>query len=51
MSEKEVKMVNSHALYALAHPVYDPARQITAANYWAPLRHIAACLSVNIGLE
>jgi hypothetical protein len=43
--------MNSHALYALGHPVYDPERQITSGNYWEVERDVSACLTVNIGQE
>jgi hypothetical protein len=37
--------------YALAHPVFDPARQITFENSWLVEPGVSAMLSVNIGLE
>jgi len=43
--------MNQHALYALAHPTFDPETQITAGNYWIAAPGISACLTVNIGME
>jgi hypothetical protein len=43
--------VNTHALFALAHPVFNPERQIVAGHYWAEERGVSACLTVNIGME
>jgi len=37
--------------FALAHPVFDPERQIIQGHYWAPERWVTACLTVNIGME
>jgi hypothetical protein len=44
-------MPHSHAQFALAHPVFDPERQIVVGHYWAVDREISACLTVNIGME
>lgn len=41
----------SQADYALAHPVYDPERDITRGHYWLAAPRISACLTVNIGEE
>lgn len=43
--------MHSHALFALAHPVFDPERQIIAGHYWAEEHAVSACLTVNIGME
>lgn len=43
--------MNTHALFALAHPVFNPERQIVAGHYWAEERGVSACLTVNIGME
>lgn len=43
--------MNSHAQFALAHPVFDPERQIITGHYWAFERDVSACLTVNIGME
>jgi hypothetical protein len=43
--------MNSHAAYALAHPVFDPERQIVGGHYWLEDRTVSACLTVNLGLE
>jgi hypothetical protein len=37
--------------FALAHPVFDPERQIIEGHYWSPDRLVSACLTVNIGME
>jgi hypothetical protein len=41
----------SQIAYALAHPVYDPAREITVDHYWRAGLDVSACLTVNIGQE
>lgn len=43
--------MHRQAIYALAHPVFDPETQITAENFWRPQAHITAGLTVNIGME
>lgn len=42
--------MNTHATYALAHPVYDPERDITASHHWRAGR-LSFGLTVNIGME
>jgi hypothetical protein len=42
--------MNSHAAYALAHPVFNPERQITADHGWRQGR-LSFMLTVNLGLE
>jgi hypothetical protein len=42
--------VNAHAAYALAHPVFDPDRQITQAFFWRDGR-LSLGLTVNLGME
>jgi len=37
--------------FALAHPVFDPSRQIIGGHYWRHDRDTSACLTVNIGTE
>ncbi len=37
--------------FALAHPVFDPERQIIDGHYWRPAPDVSACLTVNIGME
>lgn len=37
--------------FALAHPVFDPERQIVAQHTTLVERGISACLTVNIGME
>lgn len=43
--------MNSHAAYALAHPVFDPESQIGAQFGWMVDRKVSAMLTVNIGME
>jgi hypothetical protein len=43
--------MNAHVEYALAHPVFDPERQIGARHYWFAARRVSACLTCNIGME
>jgi hypothetical protein len=42
--------LNSHIAYALAHPVFDPERQINSGHGWR-LGRISVMLTVNIGME
>jgi hypothetical protein len=42
--------MNSHAAFALAHPVFDPERQITTRHSWRQGR-LSFILTVNIGME
>ena len=44
-------MMDSHALFALAHPVYIPEQDIVVGHLWQADRDISACLTVNIGME
>jgi hypothetical protein len=44
-------MSHSQAAFALAHPVYDPERQIVAGHFWMVEPRISAGLTVNIGME
>jgi hypothetical protein len=37
--------------FALAHPVFDPERQIVPGHYWRADRDVSACLTVNLGME
>ncbi len=37
--------------FALAHPVFDPERQIVAGHHWRHERLITAGLTCNIGME
>jgi hypothetical protein len=48
--KKDYGDMHKQALYALAHPVFDPV-EITGANFWLPTPRASACLTVNIGLE
>lgn len=44
--------MHAHAIFALAHPVYDPERQIVSGHYWLERdAQASACLTVNIGQE
>ena len=43
--------MHSHALVALAHPVFDPEKQVIRDHWWQPERDVLACLTVNIGME
>jgi len=45
--------MRSQVEFALAHPVFDPERQIVPGHYWVADRAagISACLTVNIGME
>lgn len=43
--------MHAHALFALAHPVFDPETQIVAGHYWRADRDVSAGLTVNIGQE
>jgi len=46
-----MKKLDRHALFALAHPVFDPQRQIIHGHFWMPAKGITAGLTVNIGME
>lgn len=37
--------------FALAHPVFDPERQIENGHRWMAANDVSACLTVNIGME
>lgn len=43
--------MNTHAMFALAHPVYDPETQIVRGHHWVEERLVSAGLTVNIGME
>jgi hypothetical protein len=43
--------MNRHVEFALAHPVFDPDRQIVAGHFWAADRDVSAGLTCNIGME
>lgn len=43
--------MNAKALFALAHPVFDPERQIVPQHTTLIDRNISGCLTVNIGME
>ena len=41
----------THAAFALAHPVFDPFRDIRPGHAWYAERLISALLTCNIGME
>lgn len=43
--------MHKQALWALAHPVFDPVRQIVTGHFWLAERDVSAGLTVNIGME
>lgn len=43
--------MRSQIEFALAHPVFDPKRQIVRGHYWVAGDTVSACLTVNIGEE
>lgn len=43
--------MRSQIEFALAHPVFDPERQVVTGHYWVADRSVSACLTVNIGEE
>ena len=43
--------MSSKAAFALAHPVFDPERQITKGHSWWEAPLVSALLTVNIGME
>lgn len=43
--------MKSQVEFALAHPVFDPERQIIMGHYWRADKDASACLTVNIGME
>lgn len=47
-------MLHRQAAYALAHPVFDPTRDIVMSpggHRWSPAPDVTAVLTVNIGEE
>ena len=46
----EGEMMKSQVEFALAHPVFDPMRQIVRGHSWQS-GDVSACLTVNIGME
>ena len=49
--EPEGGGMRSQIEFALAHPVFDPERQIVTGHYWRAGPKESACLTVNIGME
>jgi hypothetical protein len=44
--------MRSQVEFALAHPVFDPERQIVPGHsWWIGSSSVTACLTVNIGME
>lgn len=43
--------MHQQALFALAHPVFDPETQIVAGHCWLMTTDVSAVLTVNIGME
>lgn len=43
--------MKSQIEFALAHPVFDPEKQIIDGHRWFAERLVSACLTVNIGME
>jgi hypothetical protein len=48
---KEEAIMHRQVAWALAHPVFDPERQITGGHFWQAKTRISAGLTVNIGME
>jgi hypothetical protein len=44
-------VMHKQATWALAHPVFDPDKQIVTGHFWIPQPLITAGLTVNIGME
>jgi hypothetical protein len=44
-------MIEQQIQFALAHPVFNPSRQIIGGHFWRYDRQTSACLTVNIGME
>lgn len=43
--------MRSQAEFALAHPVYDPPRDMVPDHWFIAGDGLSACLTVNIGME
>jgi hypothetical protein len=43
--------MNSHVQFALAHPVFDPEKEVLPEHFWAVSKRITAGLTCNIGME
>jgi hypothetical protein len=43
--------MHAQARYALAHPIFNPDRDIVEGHYWLADDKITACLTANIGME
>ena len=43
--------MRSQVEFALAHPVFDPDRQILPMHFWLAASDMSAGLTVNIGME
>lgn len=47
----EEERMHAQAIFALAHPVYVPQRDMLPGHSWVAERAVTACLTVNIGEE
>ncbi len=43
--------MKSQVEFALAHPVFDPEKQIVTGHWWRAGDDISACLTCNIGMS
>jgi hypothetical protein len=43
--------MHNQVSFALAHPVFNPERQIVKGHFWLAAPFISAGLTVNIGME
>lgn len=43
--------MHKQAQFALAHPVFDPVRQIVTGHFWQVDNKWSAGLTINIGME
>lgn len=44
-------MFDRQKAFALAHPVFDPVKQITRGHFWMEFGKVSAGLTVNLGME
>jgi hypothetical protein len=50
-AKRQETEMKSQIEFALAHPVFDPERQIVIGHSWWAGDGVSACLTVNIGEE
>jgi hypothetical protein len=43
--------MHKQAIFALAHPVFDPEKHILTGHSWFMEHDVSAVLTVNIGME